>query len=109
MSSNSTWIEEQKANRLFRGGGQNSDALKMLEHGPTNRYLSTVQGRKITSARIIGEIMGITCIGHLCDMIEKAQMCVDGRSRADFMKVAIEQWQGKIASKQHKFSVSDMV
>ena len=103
-----TWIEEQKQNRLFRGGGHGGDAQRMLEHGPINRMLSTTQARKIPSARYIGELLGISTIGHFCDMIEQAQMCVDSKSRADYMKVAIEQWQGKIQAGK-KFTVESLV
>lgn len=103
-----TWIEEQKANRLFRGGGRGGDAQKMLEHSPTNKYVSQGQGRKTTSARYIGEAMGIFSIGHLCDMIEQTQLCVDGRSRDNFMKVAIEQWQGKL-SHNRKITLENLV
>lgn len=106
--SEKTWIQEQKDNRLFRGSGQGGDAVKMLDISPTNRRISAVQGRKLTAARYINDLLGISAISELCDMIEQAQLCVDGQSRADFMKVAIEQWQGKIAAGR-KFSVESLV
>lgn len=106
--SEATWIEQQKQNRLFRSGGQHSDAARMLEHSPTNRVLSVRQARIIPATRYIGQLMDIKCLGELCDMIEMAQMCVDAGSRKDFMKVAIEQWQGKVAAGR-KFSVESLV
>lgn len=106
--SEKTWIEEQKENRLFRGGGHGSDANRMLEHGPINRMLSATQARKISSARYIGELLGIRSLGHLCDLIEQAQMCVDSQTRRDFMKVAIEQWQGKVSAGK-KFTIENLV
>jgi len=106
--SEKTWIQEQKENRLFRGSGKGGDAIKMLEISPTNRIISPVQGRKLTAARYINKLLGITCINELCDLVEAAQLCVDAKSRSDFMKVAIEQWQGKVAAGR-KFSVESLV
>lgn len=103
------WIEEQKKNRLFRGVGTSGDAHEMLKHNPTNRILNVNGAKKIVSARYLGIIMKVRCIGELCDMIEQAQMCVDAQTRRDFMKVAIEQWQGKLASAQKKFSIDNLV
>lgn len=96
--SEKRWIDEQKENRLFMGSGQGGDAAKMLEISPTNRILSPKQARKVTAARYINDLLGITCISKLCDMVEAAQLCTDEKSRVEFMKVAIEQWQGKIAN-----------
>lgn len=106
--SEKTWIEEQKSNRMFRGSGQGGDAIKMLEISPTNRIISGGQGRKLTGARYINQFLGITAIGDLCNLIEETQLCVDGRSRQEYMKVAIEQWQGKIASNK-KLSLENLV
>lgn len=97
MSENK-WIEEQKQNKLFSGGGQGSDAKVLLEHSMTNRVISVRQARKFTSARYLGKILGVSCYSELCDMLEQAQMCVDSQSRLDYMKVAIEQWQGKLSN-----------
>lgn len=102
-----TWIQEQKENKLFRGGGHGGDAARMLEISPTNRNISSVQGRKLTAARYINDMLGINAYGDLCDLVEKAQLCVDAKSRQDYMKVAIEQWQGKIAAGR-KFSVESL-
>lgn len=106
--SEESWIEEQKKNPLFRGSGLGSDANKMLELSPTNRVISAKQGRKFSGARYINDLLGITAITDLCDLLEQAQMCVDSRSRQDFMKVAIDQWQGKVASNK-KFSLENLV
>lgn len=94
------WIDEAKENDLFSGGETSSDANKMLEHSPTNRYLSSRQAKKFTGARFMGIMLGCQCIGDLVDMFEQAQLCVDAQSRKDFMKVAIEQFQGKISAKK---------
>ena len=108
MADNKTWIQEQRDNRLFRGGGKGSDASRLLEWSKTNRILGVNQARKITSARYINDMLGITAISEFCDMIEQAQLCVDGQSRTQFMKVAIEQWQGKVQAGR-KFSIESMV
>ena len=106
--SEETWIEQQKKNPLFMGSSLGSDANKMLEISPTNRVISGAQGRKLTGARYINQLLGITAIGDLCDLVEQAQLCVDARSRQDFMKVAIEQWQGKVQSNK-KLSLENLV
>lgn len=98
MADINTWIEDQKKNRLFRGGGSGSDAHAMLEISKTNRIISADQARKFTAARFLSSMLGTTVISDLVDMLECAQLCVDAKSRADYMKVAIEQWQGKLAS-----------
>jgi len=106
--SEQTWIEQQKQNRLFRGSSQNSDARAMIEISPTNRYINPVQARKLTSARYIGALYGLECYSELCDMVEAAQLCIDGRSRSDYMKVAIEQWQGKMDKMKGKFALESL-
>jgi len=102
--SDRTWIEEQKENRLFRGVGGGGDAQKMIEKTPTNRYVSKRMGQQIVAAKFLGKLLNVSCYDELCDLVEAAQLCVDGRSREDFMKVAIEQWQGKIASMKGKLA-----
>ena len=106
--SDKTWIQEQKDNRLFRGSGQGGDAIKMLEISPTNRNISAVQGRKLTAARYINDLLGITAIDDLCDLVEEAQLCVDAESRQNFMKVAIEQWQGKMSNTKSKLTLENL-
>lgn len=104
-----TWIEEQKKNKLFRGGGRGGDAIRMLEHSLTNRILSASQGKKFTCARIIGDMLGVKCFDQYATYLEKAQMCVDGKTRSDFMRVAIEQWQGKINAHKKFTSLDNLV
>lgn len=106
--SEERWIDEQKKNRLFRGSGQGGDAIKMLEISPTNRILSPTQAKKLTAARFINDVLGITCISKLCDMVEAAQLCTDEKSRVEFMKVAIEQWQGKVAAAGKKITLENL-
>jgi len=101
----SDWIEEQKKNVLFRQKASGGDASRMLEISPTNRYINSSQAKRLTSARYIGELLGVKCYNELADLVEKAELCVDGRSRADYMKVAIEQWQGKISSLKSKINL----
>ena len=101
----SDWIEDQKKNQLLRGHGQGTDASRMLEISNTNRYVNSVQAKKLTSVRFLGKLLGIQCYDELADLVESAELCVDGRSRADFMKVAIEQWQGKLNSMKSKFNL----
>lgn len=103
-----TWIEEQKKNPLFKGSGSGGDAARMLELSPTNRNISARQGRKLAGARYINGLLGITALEDLCLLIEQTQLCVDARSRADYMKVAIEQWQGKLSSNK-KFTLENLV
>lgn len=105
MSANKTWIEEQKAQQsLFRGPGHYGDADKLLEKSPANRFITVTQGKLIITARVLGQNLGINCLGELADAVEYAQLCVDKDSRKDFMKVAIEQWQGKLANAKHKLN-----
>lgn len=106
--SDKTWIEEQKANRLFRGGGNGGDAHRMLEHSETNRILNKSQAKKFTSARMIGDVLGIDALDKFCTMLEKSQMCVGAETRQNFMKVAIEQWQGKL-SHNKKITLENLV
>lgn len=101
--SEKTWIEEQKANRLFRGSGGGNDADRMLEFGYINKASDRDQSMKVITARILNITLGIACLGELADEVEKAQMIQDATARQDFMKVAIEQWQGKIAAAKNKF------
>lgn len=100
--SEQDWIAEQKKNKLFRGGGRGNDADRMLEIGGINKSSDKNQTMKIIAARTINATLGITCISELCDMVETAQLIQDGRARADFMKVAIEQWQGKLMAAKNK-------
>lgn len=102
MSDQTTWIEEQKANRMFRHSGRGNDADRMLEHGDTNKITNRHQAQCVVAGRVMNDVLGITCLAELCDMVEKAQMVIDAQSRKDFMKVAIEQWQGKLQASKSK-------
>lgn len=104
--SEKTWIEEQKSNPLLRGGSHGGDAQRMLEKSINNRYISARMARMIIAARFLGTMLGVDCYGELCDMVESGQLCVDGRSRSDFMKVAIEQWQGKLSAAKGKVAAA---
>lgn len=96
-----TWIEQQKKNKLFRGSGKGNDADRMLEISDTNRITNRNQAQAIIAGRTMDIILGFNCLDELCDMVELAQLVMDAQSRKDFMRVAIEQWQGKIqASKK---------
>lgn len=97
-----TWIDEQKKNKLFRGSARGNDADRMFEFGNINKVSDRNQAMKVITARVLAISLGIPCLSDLADMVEKAQLIQDGRARADFMKVAIEQWQGKIASTKNK-------
>jgi len=105
---NKSWIEEQKeVSGLFSGKGQGNDADRMLEYSETNRWLKGNQGQMIIAIRMMAKTIipdGIknNCLTDLCDMVEKAQLCADAESRKNFMKVAIEQWQAKLASMRRR-------
>lgn len=101
--SEKTWIEEQKALRgIFRGGGRGNDADRMLEKSPANRSLTARQNKLIITCRTLDVVMGTTCMSELCDYVEYAQLVTDAQSRKDFMRVAIEQWQAKLATAKKK-------
>lgn len=104
------WIEEQKKNRLFRGGlNTGNDADKMLRWGDTNRDLSVEQARKFTATRAMGIYFCLPSVTGLVDMFEKAQLCVNAKSREDFKQVAIEQWQGKLDKLKGKITLENVV
>ena len=97
--SEKTWIEEAEDNHMFMGGEASGDAARMLEISPTNRDISAGQNILLIVNR------GLASVNHdsgymlqLCSDVELAQLVTDGQSRKDFMRVAIEQWQGKLAN-----------
>jgi hypothetical protein len=102
MSEHETWIDEQKKNHMFRGGGKGNDADRLLEISKTNRWLRGNQPQLLTTVRVMADVLNSTCLRELCEMVEDAQLCMDEDSRKNFMKVAIEQWQGKLANLKHK-------
>lgn len=101
--ANQNWIAEQKEARgLFSGKGLGNDADRLLEYGKTNRVTYARQSKLVIGVRLMADTMGVKCLNELADYVELAQMCVDAESRHNFMKVAIEQWQGKLANLKHK-------
>lgn len=96
------WIEEQENDELFRPVGTGTDADHLLEKSPTNRDITQEQGKLLVVARMFDISLfpdgksGIYT--RLCDMVETTQMSIDNQARRDFMKVVIEQWQGKLAN-----------
>ncbi len=104
MSEHEQWIADQKKNKMFRGGGRGNDADRMLEYGHINKISNKDQQTKIIAARILNKSLKIKVLGEIADMVEKAQMVIDGQARGDFSKVAIQQWQGKVAASKNKIS-----
>jgi len=101
--SRTNWIEEQKEiDGFFSGRGRTSDADKLLEKSPGNRNIDKRQGKLFILGRSMGESLGISCLAELCDDAEYAQMCIEKDSRKDFMKVAIEQFYGKLQASKSK-------
>jgi hypothetical protein len=93
------WIKTQEEHHLFSHDGDSSDADALLEHGITNRDIATPhQGRLLNVARIMSSATGVRFYSDLADAVERCQMNVDNQARRDYMKVAIEQWQGKLAN-----------
>lgn len=100
---NKTWIEEQEENvKMFTGAGSAGEAIKLLEHSQTNRDITVQQAKIYTAARIFGLTTGFNMYCLAADYCEHAQMNIDDKARLDYMKVAIEQWQGKIQANAKK-------
>ncbi len=101
QSLEDTWKADQAGNTLFRGGGDGSQADRMLQYGGINKTLGDKQARLIIAARFWDTANPeIRLLGGLCAAVEVAQMAVGAQARREFMKVAIEQWQGKIEAKK---------
>ena len=99
MANEKIWIEQAEDNHMFSGGDSPGDAQRMLEISPTNRDLSGRQAMLLIINRGLCDINhGAVSIAQLCNDVEQAQLVTDGQSRKDFMKEAIEQWQGKLAN-----------
>jgi hypothetical protein len=96
------WIDEQKKNHMFGGAGQTKDADRMLEYEKTNRVTYARQSKLVIGVRLMADCTGNKCLNELADYVELAQMNIEAESRKNFMKVAIEQWQGKLANLKHK-------
>jgi hypothetical protein len=96
MPNNENWVTEQEQALMFDRSDGGGEAIKLLEKYPTNRdIVSAEQGRLLIRARAVSAL-GFTFLDDLCDEVEKTQMNIDNQARKDFMKVSIEQWQGKL-------------
>lgn len=99
MPENQDWIAEREDVWLFkRGEGGKTDAQALLEHSKTNRDISTEQGQLFSISRFFGRVHKISFYTDAPDELEMVQQNVDDTGRHDYMKVAIEQWQGKLAN-----------
>lgn len=99
MPEHQNWIDEREAARLFKpGDGGKPDASALIEHSKTNRDITAEQGQLFTIARFLGKSYGINFYIELADELETVQQSVDDTARHDYMKVAIEQFQGKLAN-----------
>lgn len=110
MGNKENWIAEREEIALFRpDGGDNSDAKALLEHSPTNRDMTVRQGKLFTISRFLFEATKIQLYDTLPAELEKVQASVDDNARHDYMKVAIEQWQGKLANSKAKSVTESLV
>lgn len=97
--SEDNWIDEQEKNDLFMGGERSGDADRMLEKSPANRLISSEQSVLLTINRALARVNHDSeFINQICDDVEYSQLACDGKARDDFMKVAIEQFQAKLAN-----------
>jgi len=96
MANNDNWITEQEQALMFDRSDGGGEAIKLLEKSETNRdILNAQQGKLLLIARLAGA-SGFSYLTDLAGDVEKIQMSVENQARRDFMKVAIEQWQGKL-------------
>lgn len=103
--SEKNWIEEQEENDLFMGGDRSGDADRMLEKSEVNRIISSEQSVLLTINRSLARINhNCEFINRICDEVEYSQLVCDGQSRQDFMRVAIEQFQAKLANLKKSFA-----
>ncbi len=104
--SEENWIAEREKIALFRPDGvENSDAKSLLEISPTNRDLTVNQGRLFTISRVLAQVTGIDIYYELPNELEKVQANIEDTARHDYMKVAIEQFQGKLANSKTKAAI----
>lgn len=102
MVNGENWITEQEQILMFDRMDGGGEAIKLLEKNSTNRdIVSAEQGRLLIRARAMSAI-GFDYLDDLCDQVEKTQMSIDNQARKDFMKVSIEQWQGKLQNAKNK-------
>lgn len=105
MSDNSkTWRQEQEENHMFRGQGRGggNDADRMLELSRINLITYDRQAKLKIGVRGIGRTMQLASLEVTASDVEYSQMAIDAESRHNFMKVAIEQWQAKLAALKRK-------
>lgn len=93
------WIEQAEENHMFSGGEKTGDADRLLELNRTNRIVSAEQTVLLTINRALARINHDSAfLNDLCLEVEQSQLVCDGQSRDQFMKVAIEQYQAKLAN-----------
>ena len=103
MPEHQNWIEEREQIALFQpDGGDSSDAQALLEHSPTNRDITVKQGKLFTISRMLAAAADLEIYDTLPAELEQVQASVDDVARHDYMKVAIEQMQGKLANNKAK-------
>ena len=99
MSEKQDWITAREEARMFQpGAGTPPESSALLEHSPTNRDITSEQGQLFSISRYFGKAFGLNFYKDFPDELEQVQASVDDKARHDYMKVAIEQWQGKLAS-----------
>ena len=102
MPEHENWISERERIALFKPGDDTSDAVKLLEHSKTNRDITQRQGVLFSVSRVLAEATGFDFYNDLPTELEKVQANIDDVARHDYMKVAIDQWQGKMQSAKSK-------
>jgi len=101
MVTGENWITEQEQALMFDRTDGGGEAIKLLEKNTTNRdIISADQGRALIRARAVSAL-GFSFLDDLCDQVEKTQMNINNQARKDFMRVVIEQWQGKMQAKNN--------
>jgi hypothetical protein len=103
MSGNEeTWIQQAEKIYLFRNTGKGAEAARLLEISSTNRILidrnqaiilmvGRLQTRRMVNLYKDGKYSHSDSI---LNDVEEHQLTMDGKSREQFMKVAIAQYQG---------------
>lgn len=99
------WIETAEKITLFRNQGRGAEPARLLEISPTNRILvDTDQAVLLLINRTVSSRVRsyypdnkskYLYTTQIPDNVEEHQLTMDGKSREQFMKVAIAQYQGK--------------
>jgi hypothetical protein len=110
MAGEETWIQTAEKITLFRNQGRGAEAARLLEISPTNRIIiDRNQAIILMVNRVIQNRMTklypddkfkYTWITGILDGVEEHQLTIDGKSREQFMKVAIAQYQGQNAKQK---------